>query len=173
MLCYCSSPSPDAPIGRLSLAYGQVIAKGRLQGGELRQFTEAGVGVRDFANAYNDQTGKRVGVNTFLALSEQGQIGASVVEKAFERMTTAGGRFFGLMDDKSRTFGGRLQALRESADVFAGKVGKSFIDNTSVGNFLDTAAGKIQKFDAGGVDNFFRGADRTIGPFLGRIGGGL
>ncbi|QEL18596.1 tape measure protein [Limnoglobus roseus] len=148
-------------LGRLSLAYGQVIAKGRLQGGEIRQFTEAGVGVRDFANAYNDQTGKRVGVNTFLGLSEQGQVSAAVVEKAFEKMTSAGGRFFGLMDDKSRTFGGRLQALRESADVFAGKVGKSFIDNTGVGNFLDRVTGKIQKFDAGGVDNFFRGADRT------------
>lgn len=33
----------SVPMDRLALAYGQVLAKGRLQGGELRQFTEAGV----------------------------------------------------------------------------------------------------------------------------------
>lgn len=33
----------SVPMDRLALAYGQVIAKGKLQGGELKQFTEAGV----------------------------------------------------------------------------------------------------------------------------------
>jgi hypothetical protein len=158
-------------LGRLSLAYGQVLAKGRLQGGEIRQFTEAGVGVGDFAAAFRDVTGRNVSTRQFLALSEAGEVSSKVVERAFERMTSAGGRFFNLMDDKSRSFGGRVQALRESVDVLAGKVGKSFITNTSAGQFLDRTAKQVQGLgaDSKPIDQFFRDVDSTLGPALSRL----
>jgi tape measure domain-containing protein len=162
-----------ADLNRLSLAYGQVIAKGRLQGGELRQFTEAGVGVGDFASAYNETTGKNVGVAGFLGLVEQGQVGANVIERAFQRMTGAGGRFFGLMEARSQTVSGRIQALSESIELFTQRVGTSFFQNTGLGKFLDQTGKDIRNIDLGRLDQFFQGLDRTAGPFLGRVGRGV
>jgi hypothetical protein len=159
-------------LDRLGLAYGQVIAKGRLQGSELRQFTEAGVGVGDFQSAYNESTGKNVGVGDFLGLMEQGQISAAVVEKAFQKMTSAGGRFFGLMEARAQTVSGRIQALTESIELLTQRVGTSFFKNTGLGQFLDKLGKDIRGLDTGKLDGFFRGLDRTVGPFVGRIGRG-
>lgn len=59
----------SVPMDRLALAYGQVIAKGKLQGGELKQFTEAGVPLIETLS-------KKLGVSTqeFYKMVEAGKV---------------------------------------------------------------------------------------------------
>lgn len=145
-------------LGRLSLAFGQTLAKGRLQGPEIRQFTEAGVAVRDFAAAFNELTGRNVSNRVFLDLVEQGEVSSKVVEKAFDKMTGAGGRFFNFMEVRSKTVSGRFNALLESFELFAQKVGKSLFDRLGVGVGIDSLVKKLQ-----GIN--FEQIDRVIGQF--------
>jgi hypothetical protein len=149
-------------IGRLSLAYGQVIAKGRLQGTEIRQFTEAGVGIQDFVGAYNDLEGRNVRNTQFLKLVEDGQVSSKVVEYAFEKMTSAGGRFFGFMEERSQTVSGRISAFVESLELVAQKIGKSIFDNLGVRSGLDYLVKQLQSIDTNIADRF-----------LGNIGGSI
>lgn len=145
-------------LGRLSLAFGQVLAKGRLQGPEIRQFTEAGVGIRDFVSAFNELEGRNVSTQGFLALVEQGDVSAKVVERAFDRMTGAGGRFFNFMEVRSKTVSGRLNALAESFELVIQRVGKSVFDKFNISGAIDVLVKKLS-----GID--FKDIDRKIGAF--------
>lgn len=145
-------------LGRLSLAFGQVLAKGRLQGPEIRQFTEAGVGIRDFVAAFNELEGRNVSTQGFLSLVEAGDVSAKVVERAFDKMTSAGGRFFNFMEVRSKTVSGRLSALGESFELVLQKIGKSIFDKFNVAGVIDDLVKKL-----GGID--FKAVDAGIGRF--------
>ena len=114
---------------RITLAYGQVISKNRFYAQELRQFTESGVGARDFADAMG------VSVKEFLALMEAGQVGSDVVVKAFQRMTAEGGKFHGLMRDLMKTPAGRFNALRESVQIQMRELGRKAWEGLEVSGF--------------------------------------
>lgn len=163
-------------LGRLSLAYGQVLAKGRLQGPEIRQFTEAGVGVRDFVDAFNDRpgrTGPKVSSAGFLALVEQGEVTAKTVERAFDRMTGSGGRFFNFMEVRSKTVSGRLNALFESLELVTQKVGKSLFDRLGVGQGIDVLVKRLQGINFAEIDKFITEAAPGVQTFVAQVFGGL
>lgn len=125
---------------RLGLAYGQVISKGRFQATELRQFTEAGVGVADFAKTANMTTGQ------FLMAMEQGRIGANIVVDTFTRMTSEGGRFNGMMAKINATVGGRLSGLIETFEILVQKFGMAIFKATDLAGVfsrLKTAVASI------------------------------
>lgn len=145
-------------LSRLSLAYGQVIAKGRFQATELRQFTEAGVGVRDFAITARMTTGQ------FLAAMENGKIGADIVVDTFRRMTSEGGKFYGLMDRLQSTVKGRLSALVESGTLIVQKVGLAAFDSFNVAPFLQKLREEINKLDLGQVTKWMRSAADGLQP---------
>jgi hypothetical protein len=152
-------------LGRLSLAFGQVLAKGRLQGPEIRQFTEAGVGIRDFVAAFNELEGRNVGVQAFLALSEQGQVSSRVVEKAIDRMTSAGGRFFNLMDSRSKTVSGRFNALSESLELVAQRIGTSVFEKFDVAGILGGAVDAVGNLNLDGIDRKIGSLAKSAIPF--------
>ena len=54
-----------------------------------------------------------------------GKIGFKDVEGAFKDMTKEGGQFFNLMDDQSKTVGGRLSNLSDSWEQLKVNIGKS------------------------------------------------
>lgn len=128
-------------INRLGLAYGQVISKGRFQASELRQFTEAGVGVAHFART------AQMSSSQFLAAMEDGQIGSEIVVKTFQRITGSGGMFFNLMDRQAQTVKGRFDSFIESLEIFVGKVGIAIYRSTGLASFFDGFAKSIQGAD--------------------------
>lgn len=111
---------------RLALAYGQVVAKGRLMGGELLQFTEAGIGVGDFAAAAG------VSLTEFRARLEAGKVSAEVATDALNKLTSAGGRFYQMNAKASQTVRGQFNALSESVVVSLQKVGMGSFDKLNV-----------------------------------------
>lgn len=109
-------------LDRISLAYGQVVTNQRLYGTELRQFAENGVPLLE---ALADMYG--VTAAEMRDMVSDGQIGADAVTAALERMTSAGGQFFGMMDKQSKTMNGMLSTMQDNFQMFARDVGdKSF-----------------------------------------------
>jgi len=88
----------SVPLDRLALAYGQVLAKWRLQWWELKQFTEAWVPLlAELSKNLNKTTWE------ISQMIEAGKISATEVTKAFETMTWEGGKFANLMEKQSTT----------------------------------------------------------------------
>lgn len=167
------SSGTGADLGRLSLAFGQVLAKGRLQGPEIRQFTEAGVGIRDFVDAFNELENRSVSTRGFLSIVEQGGVSASVVEKAFEKMTSAGGRFFNFMDVRSKTVSGRFNALSESLELIAQKIGKSIFDRFDVAGGIDSVVKSISGIDFDKIDSAVKDISDQLVPVFRQIVSGM
>jgi tape measure domain-containing protein len=97
-------------LGRLTLAYGQVQAKGRLMGQEVLQMVE---------NSFNPlqyialRTGE--GMATLTKRMEAGGIAAGEVTQAFIDATSGAGRFAGLMDRQANTGAGLLAQILDNA----------------------------------------------------------
>jgi len=78
---------------RLSLAFGQITAQGRLQGQELRQLVEAGFNpLAEIARI----TGRSM-ISLRVAMAE-GKISIEDVQDALDAATSEGGRFYGQLD---------------------------------------------------------------------------
>jgi tape measure domain-containing protein len=110
-----------ANLGELTLAYGQVIAKGRLQGEELLQFQERGVALQDELRKMYNLTGEE-----FSKALSKGQISAEAVEVAVRRLTEAGGKYANGAIAQSDTLNGKLSTLQDSFQRLAQNIGKFF-----------------------------------------------
>lgn len=108
-----------ANLGELTLAYGQVIAKGRLQGEELLQFQERGVALQDELRKMYGLTGEE-----FSKALSKGQISAEAVEVALQRLTDTGGKYANGAIAQSDTLNGRLSTLQDGVEALARRIGQ-------------------------------------------------
>lgn len=110
----------SVPLDRLILAYGQVKAKGRLQGDDMRQFTEAGIPIIH-------ELAKVLGVadNQISKLVEGGKIGFPQVQQVIQNLTNEGGMFFNLMEKQSKTLTGQISNLEDAWSRMLNKIGQS------------------------------------------------
>ena len=106
---------------RVSLAYGQIMTAGRLKGQELRQLTEAGVGILP-------ELRKLTGYSE-AALSTPGKLNipASVVRQALVNMASEGGRYYGLLERQMQTIGGLFSNLADSVFFLSAEFGKHIV----------------------------------------------
>ena len=121
---------------RLSLAFGQVNAAGRLMGQEVRQMINAGFNP---LQAIADKTGVSMAVLT--KKMHDGQISVKDVGDAFIYATSEGGRFFGMADRQSQTLQGSFNKLQESVKFALGEIGDSLNTKLAINETL-------QKFSA-------------------------
>lgn len=94
---------------QIVLAFGQVKAAGKLMGGELKQFTEAGVPLLE-------TLAKQAGKSTAQirdAISA-GTVNFDMVREAMRSLTGEGGKFFNLMEKQSKTLDGMMSNLSDS-----------------------------------------------------------
>lgn len=155
-------------LSRISLAYGQVMSKGRFQGPELRQFTEAGVSVNDFVKAAKDM--KYLGDSQWttaklLASMENGQIGSDLVKRALVIMTSSGGRFAGMNSAMQNTVSGQYSALKETGQIFAGRLGEAFFEQFGIKNFLKSMRQIFENIDMTKLSDWLGRAAEGLRPF--------
>jgi tape measure domain-containing protein len=122
-----------AELQGLVTAYGQVQAKGRLQGEELLQFQERGVALQEELRKMYGLSGEE-----FQKALSKGRISAEAVEVAIQRLTDAGGKYANGAVAQSGTLQGKFSTLQDSVDELARVIGQklapalsSFIDNTT------------------------------------------
>ena len=114
-----ASGATGAELQGLVTAYGQVVAKGRLQGEELLQFQERGVGLQQELQKMYKLSGKELQD----ALSK-GRISAEAVEVAIRRLTSAGGKYANGAVAQSDTLAGRFSTLQDGIDQLARRLGQ-------------------------------------------------
>lgn len=107
------------PMSRLILVYGQVRAKGRLMGDDLRQFTEAGVPMIAMI-------AKNMGVaqSAVADMVSEGKVGFKDVEKVLQDLTAQGGLFYNMMEEQSKTIPGQIAKLQDEIEQMFNEIGK-------------------------------------------------
>ncbi|WP_061084578.1 tape measure protein [Chryseobacterium indologenes] len=110
----------SVPIQRINLVYGQVKAKGKLAGDDLRQFTEAGIPmVAELAKKFGKTTAE------ISAMVSAGKIGFKDVKDVLFSMTNQGGMFYNLMEKQSQSLSGQIANLGDEWDQMLNKIGEA------------------------------------------------
>lgn len=104
---------------RITLAYGQMLAKGKVTGEELRQMAEAGVPLQ---TALAESIG--VTCEEFSKMVSAGKVGIDALNKAITGLTTGDGKFAGMMEKQSQTMQGMLSTLQDNLSEFMRKMGE-------------------------------------------------
>jgi tape measure domain-containing protein len=135
------SGATGAELEGLALAYGQVAAKGRLQGEELLQFTERGVALLPELQRMYGLTGEEM-----RKALEKGQVSAEAVEVAIIRLTEAGGKYAGGAISQSTTLSGKLSTLQDNIDGLARTIGTAL--SPAFKAWLDRAIWGVEQLNA-------------------------
>jgi hypothetical protein len=112
------SGATGAELQGLVTAYGQVQAKGRLQGEELLQFQERGIALQEELQKMYGLSGEELRK----ALSK-GQISAEAVEVAVKRLTDTGGKYANGAIAQSETLQGKFSTLTDGVEQLARTIG--------------------------------------------------
>ncbi len=115
-----ASGATGAELQGLVTAYGQVQAKGRLQGEELLQFQERGIALQEELRKMYGMTGEE-----FQKALSKGQISAKAVEVALQRLTSIGGKYANGAIAQSDTLSGKLSTLQDGIDALARRIGQA------------------------------------------------
>ena len=107
-----------AKLDRVTLAYGQMLAKGKVTNEELRQMLETGV---PLLQALADTMGVTTGEVQDLA--SKSKIGIDQLDAAIASLTSDGGKFAGMMDKQSQTFQGMLSNAHDTIEQIGRDVG--------------------------------------------------
>lgn len=118
----------------ISYIYGTLKSQGRAYSRDLMQFGMRGIPIYE-------ELAKVLGVGTdkIQKMASEGKIGFKEVEKAFQNMTTNGGRFAGILEGYMQTLTGKMSMLSDIWQRMTGvlmgatmPVIKSFVDKLTV-----------------------------------------
>ena len=108
-----------ADLGGIATAFGQIQAKGRLQGEELLQLQERGVSLQDELQKMYGFT-----ADEFRKALEGGRISADAVNLALQRITDAGGKYANGAIAQSTTLAGKFSTLVDGVETLARTFGE-------------------------------------------------
>lgn len=146
---------------RIALAFGQVQARGWLDGKELRQIAYAGIPLLDkLSQFYSKQEGRNVSTSEIKTRISNREVSFDDVKSIFWQMTDAGGQFYNMQQVLSETLLGRYNKLKDaweimlaefaSGDALVGKFFKTALDGaTALVQSLHTLAMPIGAIFAG------------------------
>lgn len=103
----------------LTLAFSQMSAAGKLMGQDLNQMINAGFNPLQFIA---EKTGKSIA--TLKDEMSKGAISAEMVQQAFIDATSAGGKFFNMSENTSKTINGQLSMMRDAMDNAFNEMGQ-------------------------------------------------
>jgi tape measure domain-containing protein len=146
-------------LGRLTLAYGKLKAKGKASLEELNMFTEAGVPIMQ---ALADKFG--VTTQAMFKMVSTGKVGFDDVNESLKNLTTGSGTFAGMLEKQSQSLSGMFSTLKDSigliildlgdklSPAFKNLIG-SFASGTESSGIFAKAVGYIGKSIANVVNS--------------------
>lgn len=148
----------------LSLAYGQMVSTGKLQGQDLLQMINAG---------FNPlQELSEMGYGTVAELKDQmskGAISVEMVQAAFEHATAKGGKFYGAMEASSKTFAGQISTLKDNATALTGALTEDLFGKLSE-DLLPAAISLVEQFsdafNEGGISGMVEMGANMVGDLV-------
>ena len=102
----------------LTLAFSQMSATGRLLGGDLNQMINAGFNPLQIIS---EKTGKSIA--TLKDEMSKGAVSAEMVQQAFIDATSAGGKFYNMSENASKTINGQLSMMQDALDSVFNELG--------------------------------------------------
>ena len=103
---------------RIALAFGQVQARGWLDGKELRQIAYAGIPLLDRRSKYcSRREGKKVTTSDVKGRITNREVSFQDVKNIFWEMTDAGGQFYNMQLTLSETLLGRYNKLKDAWEI--------------------------------------------------------
>ena len=103
----------------LTLAFSQMSAAGKLMGQDLNQMINAGFNPLQIMA---DKTGKSIA--TLKDEMSKGAISAEMVQQAFIDATSAGGKFYNMSENASKTINGHLSMMQDAMDSVFNELGQ-------------------------------------------------
>lgn len=114
----------DKPISELALVYGQIMSTTFLTGEDAMQLTNKNIGIRDMiAKKLN------VDMATVYDLISSRMISAKFVENLLKEMVSEGGRYYNMMEERSKTLSGRWSNLADAVTEFKITLGAAIIQH--------------------------------------------
>lgn len=132
---------------RIALAFGQVQARGWLDGKELRQIAYAGIPLLDkLSKFYSKQEGRNVSTSEIKTRISNREVSFDDVKSIFWQMTDAGGQFYNMQQVLSETLLGRYNKLKDAWEIMLADFanGKNIIGGTFKG-ILDVVTNLVQQ----------------------------
>ena len=157
-----------ADLGGIATAFGQIQAKGRLQGEELLQLQERGIGLQDELVKMYGFT-----ADEFRKALEGGRISADAVNVALQNITNTGGKYANGAIAQSETLSGKFSTLVDNITVLAQHIGDALspalkeilgLTNQILAGFNDLLSSQVARGVAGAKLNML-----TPGGSLGDI----
>lgn len=150
------SGATGARLNEVATAYGQIQAKGRLQGEELLQLQERGIALQDELQKMYGLTGEE-----FSDALRKGKFSAEAVEVALQRLTTVGGKYADGAISQSDTLAGRLSTLQDNIQRLATNVGTileplfKWVINSSIEaiNYINQLAAQAARIQGFGISD--------------------
>ena len=122
---------------RIALAYGQVQARGWLDGKELRQIAYAGIPLLGkLSEMYSKREGRTVTTSEIKKMISAREVGFEDVKQVFWDMTNEGGQFYNMQLTLSETLLGRYNKLKDAWEIMLSDFASG---NSLVGSFFKTA----------------------------------
>lgn len=132
---------------RIALAFGQVQARGWLDGKELRQIAYAGIPLLEkLSEFYSKQEGRNVSTSEIKTRISSRDVSFDDVKSIFWQMTDAGGQFYNMQQVLSETLLGRYNKLKDAWEIILADFanGKNVIGGTFKG-ILDVVTNLVQQ----------------------------
>lgn len=127
------------PLGDIIYLFGTLRAQGRAYTKDLNQFTSRGIPILDaLAQQYGITTAE------VFKFAEEGKIGFTDVEKAFQGMTGEGGQFFNLMDKQSKSTMGKVSNMEDSIFQLKVALGEALLPG--INDLINALIPLIQQF---------------------------
>lgn len=122
---------------RIALAFGQVQARGWLDGKELRQIAYAGIPLLEkLSEFYSKQEGRNVSTSEIKTRISNREVSFDDVKSIFWQMTDAGGQFYNMQQVLSDTLLGRYNKLKDAWEIMLAEFASG---DSLVGKFFKTA----------------------------------
>ena len=122
---------------RIALAFGQVQARGWLDGKELRQIAYAGIPLLNkLSEFYSKQEGRNVSTSEIKTRISNRDVSFDDVKSIFWQMTNEGGQFYNMQQTLSETLLGRYNKLKDAWEIMLADFANG---NSLVGSFFKTA----------------------------------
>jgi hypothetical protein len=105
----------NVPMTDLTYVYGTLRAQGRAYTRDIMQFAMRGIPIYEYLAKVLD-----VDVSKLKGLVEEGKVGFPEVEKAFQMMTGAGGKFEGMLEKSMNTTAGLVTQIQNQWQLVTG-----------------------------------------------------
>ncbi len=122
---------------RIALVFGQVQARGWLDGKELRQIAYAGIPLLNkLSELYSKQEGRNVSTSEIKTRISNREVSFDDVKSIFWQMTDAGGQFYNMQQILSETLLGKYNKLKDAWEIMLAEFASG---ESLVGKFFKTA----------------------------------